>query len=233
MNKLSVVIITKNEEKNIGDAIKSALFADEVIVLDSGSKDKTLCISKEMGAKVFFQEWLGYGSQKNKAIELAKNNWVFVLDADERITPELQNEILDILKSPRLSGYCVPRLNNFFGQYIKTCGLYPDYSIRLFDKNKGKFSEVSVHESVQIDSTVAKLKNHMIHLAYDNVDEFKDKQKKYANLSCKKKNVFKALISPVWTFVNLYFFKFGFLEGWRGLIIAKIYAQYTFWKYID
>ena len=230
-NKLSVVIISKNEEKFIANAVKSALFADEVLVLDSGSTDNTCLIAQELGAKALYQDWLGFGMQKNKAVELAKNDWVFVLDSDERITPELQLEIINTLKDPVVDGYHVARLNNFFGKYIKYCGLYPDYSIRLFNKQKGRFNEVTVHESVQIQGKVDKLKNHMLHLAFDSVEEFSNKQKKYAKLSQKKKNLIKAIISPVWIFLKIYIFRLGFIEGWRGLVIANVYAQYTFWKY--
>ena len=231
MNKLSVVIITKNEEKVIADTVNSAVFADEVLVLDSDSIDKTSSIAKEIGARVEQQEWLGFGAQKNKAVDLANNDWVFVLDSDERITSELKNEIIAILENPQFDGYQVARLNNFFGKNIKTCGLYPDYSIRLFNRNKGRFNDVAVHESVQMDGSISNLNNHMLHLAYDTVDEFRAKQKKYASLSQKNKNRFKALISPIWTFFKLYFIKLGFLDGWRGFVIAKLYAQYTFWKY--
>ncbi len=232
MNKLSVVIITKNEEKFIAGAVESAIFADEVLVVDSGSTDNTCNIAKGIGARVVQQDWLGFGAQKNKAVELAKNDWVFVLDADERFTSELQSEVLITLKNPIADGYQIARLNNFFGKNIKTCGLYPDYSIRLFNKNKGKFYNIAVHESVQMSGSVSTLNNHMTHLAYETVDEFKIKQKKYAALSQKKKNIFKALIGPLWTFFKLYFIEFGFLDGWRGFMIAKLYAQYTFWKYI-
>lgn len=230
-NKLSVVIISKNEEEFITDAVKSSLFADEVLVLDSGSIDATCEIAQNLGAKVLHQDWLGFGAQKNKAVELAKNDWVFVLDSDERITDELQLEILNTLKNPAAEGYHTARLNNFFGKNIRYCGLYPDYSIRLFSKSKSKFNEVSVHESVQVKGTTAKLKNHMIHLAFDTVSEFTDKQKKYAELSQKNRNLFKAFISPIWTFFKIYIIRLGFIEGWRGFIIAKVYAQYTFWKY--
>jgi glycosyltransferase involved in cell wall biosynthesis len=230
-NPLSVVIITKNEERFIKDAIKSAQFADEILVLDSGSTDDTCRIAKELGARIKNQDWLGFGPQKNKAVELAKNDWVFVLDSDERISPKLQDEILLTLINPQSDGYHAARLNNFFGKNIKTCGLYPDYSIRLFNRTKGRFNNVAVHESVQINGKVAKLKNHMIHLAYESVDEFIVKQKRYAALSHKKKNLLKALFSPCWTFFRLYFLKLGFLDGWHGFIIAKIYAKYTFWKY--
>ena len=230
-NKLSVVIISKNEEEFITDAVKSSLFADEVLVLDSGSIDATCEIAQNLGAKVLHQDWLGFGAQKNKAVELAKNDWVFVLDSDERITDELQLEILNTLKNPAAEGYHTARLNNFFGKNIRYCGLYPDYSIRLFSKSKSKFNEVSVHESVQVKGTTAKLKNHMIHLAFDTVSEFTDKQKKYAELSQKNRNLFKAFISPIWTFFKIYVIRLGFIEGWRGFVIAKVYAQYTFWKY--
>jgi len=230
-NQLSVVIISKNEEKFIADAVKSALFADEVLVLDSGSIDGTCAVAQQLGAKVLHQDWLGFGAQKNKAVELAKNDWVFVLDSDERITPELQSEILNILKESTADGYHVARLNNFFGKNIRHCGLYPDYSIRLFNRCKGRFNDVTVHESVQIQGKTDKLKNHMLHLAFNTVSEFTDKQRKYAKLSQKKKNLIKAFISPIWTFLKIYIFRLGFLEGWRGFIIAKVYAQYTFWKY--
>ncbi len=230
-HQLSVVIISKNEEKFIADAVKSASFANEVLVLDSGSTDNTCDIAQKYGAKVLYQDWLGFGRQKNKAVELAANDWVFVLDSDERVTSELQTEILNTLQSPKSDGYHVARLNNFFGKYIKYCGLYPDYSIRLFNRQKGSFNNVPVHESVQIHGKTGKLKNHMLHFAFDTVQEFTNKQKKYAELSQKKKNLIKAFISPMWTFVKIYIFRLGFLEGWRGFIIAKVYAQYTFWKY--
>ena len=230
-NLLSVVIIAKNEEKFIGDAIKSAKFADEILILDSDSTDDTSKIAKQLGARVENQVWLGFGPQKNRAVDLAANDWVFVLDSDERISSKLQSEIIATLNNPSCDGYLVARLNNFFGKDIRTCGLYPDYSVRLFNRTKGKFDNVPVHESVQIDGKVKKLNNHMIHLAYDNVGEFIAKQKRYSKLSQKKKNIFKALMNPCWTFFKLYFIKLGFLDGCHGYIIAKIYAKYTFWKY--
>ena len=230
-NLLSIVIITKNEEKFIADAIKSAHFADEILLLDCGSTDNTCKIAKKMGVRLENQSWLGFGPQKNKAVNLATNDWVFVLDADERISSKLSSEILATLKNPTFDGYLVGRLNNFFGQDIKTCGLFPDYSIRLFNRKKGKFNNVPVHESVQVKGKVSKLINHMIHLAYEDVDEFISKQRNYAKLSNKKKNNFKALAGPFWTFFKIYFLKLGFLDGWYGYIIAKTYAKYTFWRY--
>ena len=230
-NPLSVVIITKNEEKFIGDAIQSAKFANEVLILDSNSSDRTCEIALKMGARVEQHDWLGFGKQKNLAVNLAINDWVFVLDSDERITKDLQLEILKEIDKPSSNGYLVPRLNWFFGKSIKTCGLYPDYSLRLYNRNLGSFSEVDVHESVSVQGKVSKLKNHMIHLAFESVDEFILKQRRYSKLSNKKKNAFKAFCSPIWTFLKIFFIKLGFLDGWRGFIIAKVYAQYTYWKY--
>jgi len=230
-NSLSVVIITKNEEDFIEDAIKSVQFAEEIIVLDCYSEDLTCEIAEKHGAKVFKKSWLGFGEQKNFAINLASNNWVFVLDSDERITNDLKNEIIEILINPKFDGYKVSRLNSFFGKNIKTCGLYPDYSIRLFNRLKGKFNNAPVHESVKVNGKTSKLKNHMLHLAYDNVEEFIQKQKLYADLSIKKKSLLKSIVAPCWTFIRLYFFKLGILDGKHGFLISKIYALYTFWKY--
>jgi len=232
MHKLSVVIITKNEEKHIADALLSAVFADEVVVLDSGSKDTTCKIAEKTGAKVYQEEWRGFGAQKNRAVELASNDWVFVLDADERITSELQYEIEQILKSPDAEGYFIPRINYFWGKAIKTCGLYPDYTIRLFNRSKGRFTEVAVHEAVQIGGKVGYIKSPMIHLAYENISQFIEKQNRYSTLHAKGVNRLKALFNPSWTFFRLFVLKRGFLDGWDGFIISRLYAQYTFWKYV-
>jgi len=229
--KLSVVIITKNEEQIIKKAVDSALFASEVLVLDSGSNDKTCQIAMDSGARVEYQEWLGYGMQKNKAIDLASNDWVMVLDSDEVITQELREEITSKIGNLQFDGFYVPRLNNFFGKNIRFGGLYPDYSIRLFNKKKGRFNDAKVHESVIVHGKVGKLKNHMTHQAYSNIDEFINKQKKYAALSIKENSMLKAFASPLWVFTKMYFIRLGFLDGWRGVVIAYVYAKYTFWKY--
>lgn len=231
MNKLSVAIITKNSEKTIKKCVSSALFADEVVVVDSGSEDNTIQICKNLGCKILQKEWMGFGKQKQFAVDNCKNEWVFVLDSDEVITKELQDEILSILKSPKYKGYKVARLNYFFDKPIYHCGLYPDHTIRLFDKNFGKFSSDEVHEKIVIDGDVGVLKHHMLHFAYDSIEEFIEKQNRYSSLNARQ-NRLKAVINPYWTFFNIFIIKKGFLEGWRGFVIAKLYAQYTFWKYI-
>lgn len=229
--KLSVVMITLNSEKYLEKSLGSALFADEVLILDSGSTDSTISIAEKLGVKVYKEPWKGFGLQKQRAVELAQNDWVFVLDSDEVITEELKKEILLVLESPKYKGYLVPRLNYFFGKPVKRCGLYPDYTLRLFNKNYGKFTQDEVHEKVILSEKPGKLRNHMLHFAYETVEEFVEKQNKYSTLGAKPGKL-KAVISSLWTFFNLYFLKLGFLEGWRGFVISALYSQYTFLKYV-
>ncbi len=231
-NPLSVVLITYNEEKHIADAVKSAQFANEILVLDSGSTDRTCQIAAALGAKVEQQEWLGFGKQKQRAVALSENDWVFVLDADERITKALQEEIIQVLETPQYSAYFVPRLNYFWGKPIRHGGLYPDSTIRLFDRRKAHFDDAPVHESVHTAEKTGTLASPMEHLAYESIEAFITKQNRYSTLHHKKPNRLKALFNPCWTFFKLYIIKRGFLDGWDGFVIARLYAQYTFWKYV-
>lgn len=228
--KLSIAMIVKNSEKYLDEVLTSCAFANEIVLVDSGSTDNTLDIAKKHGAKIIQQNWLGFGKQKQFAVENCENDWVFVLDSDEVITEKLRHEIENVLENPTQKAYKVARLNYFFGKPIKYCGLYPDFTIRLFNKNYAHFSDDAVHEKVIVPSS-GKLKNHFLHYAYDDIFQFIEKQKKYAKLSHKNSKI-KAMINPYWTFFKIYFLKLGFLDGWRGFIIAKLYAQYTFWKYI-
>jgi len=229
---LSIVILTNNSEKHLKEVLKSASFVDEIIIYDNGSEDNTIQIAKQFtNVKIVIDKnWEGFGIQKQKAVKKAKNNWIFVLDSDEIITEKLQKEILKTIKNPKFDAYFVPRLNNFFGKWMKHTGLFPDYSIRLFNKTKCKFNNRKVHESVEAKNT-GYLKNYFLHYAYDNIEEFINKQNRYSSLGAKP-NKFKAIISPYWTFVKLYFLKLGFLDGWNGFVVSKLYAEYTFWKYI-
>jgi len=228
--KLSIVILTFNSQKYLSKVLNSCGFADEVLVVDSGSSDNTLEIANTFAnTKIIHQKWLGFGKQKQAGVEACKNNWVFVLDSDEIITDELKNEILSL--DFTCKAYFVPRLNYFFGKPIRHCGLYPDATLRLFDRNCAKFSEDEVHEKILTNEKTAILKNHMLHFAYENIEEFITKQNRYSSLN-KRNKPLKALFSPYWTFFKIYFLRLGFLEGWRGFVIAKLYAQYTFWKYI-
>ncbi|EPH08984.1 hypothetical protein HMPREF9309_00965 [Campylobacter ureolyticus ACS-301-V-Sch3b] len=234
MNKLSIVILTFNSEKYLKEVLESSKFADEVLVIDSGSSDKTKEICQNYNVKFIYQKWLGFGKQKKFGVNSAKNEWIFVLDSDEVITKELENEIKQTLENPKFVAYKVSRLNFFFGKAIRKMGLYPDYSTRLFNKKFANFNEKEVHESVEFkdkNSKFGKLKNYFKHYAYENIEEFILKQNKYSTLGAKK-NYFKAFFNPKWTFFKLFVLKGGFLEGYKGYIISKLYSQYTFWKYV-
>ncbi len=227
---LSIVILTYNSEKYLEEVLHSANFADEVLLLDSGSTDRTLAIAQKAGCRIERQRWLGFGQQKQRAVDLAKNNWIFVLDSDEVIPLDLRDEILNTLESPKFSAYSVPRLNYFFGKPIRYGGLYPDATLRLFDRRKGHFSKDAVHEKVLVDGKTGMLKHPMIHYAYVSIEEFIQKQNRYSTLGAKSNRI-KALFNSYWTFFRMYILKQGFRDGWHGYLIARLYAQYTFWKY--
>jgi len=230
--KLSVVILTKNSAKYLREVLESTEFADETLVIDCGSSDETEKICTEFeNVKFHFQKWLGFGAQKQFGVGLARNEWVFVLDSDEVILPDLKNEIIKTLENPEFKAYKVARLNYFFGREIRSMGLYPDLNIRLFNKKFAKFSDRAVHESIQTTEKIGILKNHFKHYAYESVSQFIEKQNRYSDLGAKR-NVFKAIFSPGWTFFKLYILKGGFKCGFDGFVIAKLYAQYTFWKYV-
>lgn len=232
MIALSIVIITFNSEKYLEKVLESCLFADEVVMIDSGSHDNTIAIAQRFpNVTIVQQPWLGFGLQKQKGVDLARHDWVFVLDSDEVITQELQNEIIFTCKTFTCKGYFVPRINYFFGKPIKRMGLYPDATLRLFDRKSAHFSESAVHEKVILNGESTQLQSPMLHYAYDTIEQFIAKQNRYSSLGAKH-NFLKALLNPSWTFFKLFILKGGILEGWRGYVIAKLYAQYTFWKYI-
>ncbi len=228
---LSVVILTFNSEKHLEEVLASAAFADEVLILDSGSTDRTLQIARKAKCRIERQEWLGFGRQKQRAVDLARNDWVYVLDSDEVITPELRKEILNTLEKPIHFAYTVPRLNHFFGKAIRHGGLYPDATVRLFDRRKARFTDDAVHEKVVTDQSIGTLHHPMIHYAYDTVEEFIAKQNRYSTLGARPDR-FKSIVNPWWTFWRMYVIKQGFRDGWHGYLIARLYAQYTFWKYV-
>ncbi len=230
-NKLSVVIISQDCEAIIADAVQSAVFADEVLVLDGGSNDNTRTVAEKAGARVESKPFRGFGEQKQAAVNMARNDWIFILDSDERISDNLKTELEATLKNPAANGYLVPRLNYFFGKPFKRCGMYPDKTIRLFNRNHGQFDMRKVHEKVIVNGGVTSLKGDIIHLAYQSIDEFIRKQNVYSSMGANPSR-FRAVFSTFWTFIRMYVFQGGFLEGWNGFLVAGLYSQYTFWKYI-
>ncbi|GJQ21862.1 MAG: glycosyl transferase [Bacteroidia bacterium] len=239
MTRVSVIVITRNEERNIRDCLSSARWADEIIVVDSGSSDGTVAAAREFSEKVFERPWEGFGASKNFALSKARNDWVFWLDADERITPELAEEIeLSISKRTDKAGFSVPRKAFFLGKWIKHCGWYPGRVVRLFRRDKGTFSNDRVHETLIVDGPVAELKADLLHYTDPSLEHYFTKFNRYTSLAAddlagkgRRSGVGRLLLNPMWTFVRMYFLRLGFLDGMPGLILCMLSAGYVFTKY--
>lgn len=239
MNKVSVVIITLNEESNIKGCLESVKWADEIIVVDSGSRDKTVEICRQYTDFVYDVLWQGFGKQKNSAVGLAHFDWILSIDADERVTPELKEEIEGLLKNELdFSGYFISRKSYFGKRLILHCGWFPDFTIRLFNRQKGRFNDVQVHESVQIDGNTGYLKHSLVHFTYKNISDFLIRMNRYSTLAAndlfkekKKRAVLKMIFHPPATFLKMYLLKGGYKEGFPGMILSGLYAFYTFVKY--
>jgi len=241
MSKLSVVIITYNEEENIRGCLESANWSDEIVVVDSFSTDRTVEIAREFTPNVFQNRWTNFSQQKNLALEKASNEWVLNVDADERVTPELKKEILRILNSGFISanGYYIPLRNHYLGKWIRHCGWYPDYHLRLFRKGKGRFNERTVHESVIVEGKKGYLKSHLQHFSYKNLSDHLARIDKYAALTAqemhgrgKRTTAFDLLFRPLARFIRMYLIKRGFLDGIYGLIVSLMGSFYVFIKYV-
>ncbi len=241
MEKLSVVIITYNEEKNIERCILSVKeIADEIIVVDSYSTDKTVEISKKLGALVIQQEFLGYTEQKNLAVQQSNYLLVFSIDADEAPSFQLVESIKKIKENPLLDGWIMNRLTNYCGKWIKHCGWYPDKKLRLFFKNKGSWIGGALHEKYELQNknNCGLLYGDLLHYSYNSIDEHIKQVDKFTAISSKelsdkgyKATLFKIIFSGYIKFFRDYFIKFGFLDGYYGYQIAKISAFATYLKY--
>lgn len=238
--QLSVAIITKNEEKRLPDCLKSVSFADDIVVVDSGSSDRTVEITKEFGCRVFVEEWKGYGPQKNSAVKKCKYEWVLIVDADERIPEETGHEIMKILSSPdSADAYSFPRKNFFHNKWIRHCGWWPDRVIRLFKKNKGRMDNSLVHESVEVNGIIKNLNTPIIHNPIKDLTSVLEKINIYSSLGAenllrkgKQSSAFKAFFKGVIAFLKLYFLKTGFLDGYEGFVISFSHAVNTTYKYL-
>ncbi|MBF0344424.1 MAG: glycosyltransferase family 2 protein [Nitrospirae bacterium] len=236
---VSVVIVTKNEEINIEDALKSAQMAQEIVVVDAYSTDRTLEICRAYTDKVYQNHWQGFAQQKQQAIDYAESPWVFILDSDERLTPSLVEEIASTIKDTPYQGFYVPRRNFFLGKWVKHSGWWPDYTLRLFKKDKGHMDQRQVHEKVIVEGTTSKLANPIEHYSYRSISDFIKRMDKYTTLSVQeinksaiKTNVFHLTIKPLAMFLKMYVLRLGFLDGMNGFILAILYAFYTFLKYL-
>lgn len=235
---ISLVIITLNEDENIARCIASVPWADEVIVLDSESKDKTREIAESLGAKVHVQKFLGFRDQKQKATDLAKNDWILALDADEALSLGLSQEILHTFDTtPIQDGYRMPRLSFHLGRWIKHGGWYPDRQLRFFNRKKAKWGGGHVHEKIDCEN-VGTLKNNLLHYVFKDLKHQVDANNRYSSLGAQdlfdrgqKFCLIKLLLKPVSKFLETYVWKLGFLDGLPGFVISVGAAYSVFLKF--
>ncbi len=237
--RISATIISFNEEKNIARVIESLRCCDEILVLDSGSHDRTVEIASNLGARVIEASWHGYAAQKNIAAELAAHDWILALDADESLSEALEAEIWHIKKSgPAFDAYTMPRLAQYLGRWILHSGWYPDRKVRLFDRRKAKWIGEFVHESVTVSGSTGHLRSNILHFTCDSLSQHLRSMDRYTTLAAqeiasteKQVSYSRLLWDPLWTFVRTYLVKQGYFDGVEGLCIAYMAALYNFVKY--
>lgn len=239
MEKLSVVIIAGNEEKNIKDCLESVKWADEIVVIDSESTDRTREIAGHYTQKIFIKKWEGFAEQRKYSLEKTSYDWVLSLDADERVSPELKIEIEKILKSNnRKSGYRIPRESYFLNKVIKSCGWYPDYQMRLFNKNVAAITNRKVHEGFEVKGETGHLKKHIIHFTHQNITDTIKKINQYSYLQAlekkdgKKVKAINLILNPLAAFLNHYISRKGFKDGIHGLMVSLIHMMTNLLTYM-
>ncbi len=237
---LSVVVITKNEETNIGRCLESMSWADEIIMVDSQSTDRTVEIAQQYGAKIYSPEWRGFGPAKQAGLDHATQEWAFSIDADEAATPELAEEIRKIVREGgEHDGYIVKRRTNFLGRWIYHCGWYPDPVLRLFRREKGRFDEAVVHEKVKVDGAVGELQNELLHYSYPTIEHYLKKFNTYTTMGAqqafgdgRRARWWDILLRPPVAFAKHYVSRQGFRDGMEGLIISVMSSAAVFVKYV-
>jgi glycosyltransferase involved in cell wall biosynthesis len=237
--KITATIITQDEERNIARAIESLRCCDEILILDSGSTDRTVELAANLGARVVEAGWRGYAGQKNWAAEQAAHDWILSLDADEALSEALEAEIWSLKKSgPQFDAYTMPRLAQYLGRWIYHSGWYPDRKVRLYDRRKAKWVGDFVHESVKTDRPIGHLESNILHFTCESLSEHLRTLDRYTTLAAQELAANKVpvplwslIFDPPWTFVKAYVFQRGFLDGLEGLIISYMAAFYTFLKY--
>lgn len=238
---LSAIVITLNEERNIGPCLDSLGWADEVIVVDSGSADRTAAIARERGAEVVVEPWKGYGHGRNAALERATGEWVLVVDADERVTPGLAAEICRIVSGavrPAAGVYEVPRRAYFLGRWIRRCGWYPGFVPRLFRNGEARYDAARVHERLLFHGSPGRLRNDLEHYTDDNLFHYLSKFDRYTTLGAedllergRRFSISDLVLRPPFQFLKMYLFRLGFLDGVHGLTLCLLSASYVFVKY--
>ena len=235
---LSAVIITLNAASQLRECLTSLAFCDEIVVVDSGSSDGTVELAKQQGARLIHQDWLGYGRQKQFAVEQANHDWVLCVDADERVTTGLREAILAVLRAPTFHAYRFARCNRFMGRYLRHGEGYPDWSLRLFDRRHARWSDDAVHEKVVADGEVGTLAGDLLHDSAESLQSYLAKQDRYTTLAADaahavgKRALFaRQLLSPAVRFIKFYFLRLGFLDGWPGLVHILIGCRNSYSKY--
>jgi glycosyltransferase involved in cell wall biosynthesis len=239
--RISACIITKNEEEKIRDCLESVRWADEIIIVDSHSTDATVKICREYTDKVIIRDWPGHIEQKNFAIDQATHPWILSVDADERVSDNLLEEIEKLRNNGQLEkadGYQMPRLVNYAGQWIHYCGWYPGYKIRLFRKDKGRWGGINPHDLVACSGTVRTLKGDLLHYSFDSISDHLKTIDSFTTISAeelhkkgKKAGRLTLIFRPIWCFFRMYFLQLGLLDGTAGLTICTLSACHTFVKY--
>lgn len=243
---LSVTLIVMNEAGMVRECLESVRFADEIVVLDSGSTDGTAEICREFGARVEVTDWPGFGPQKNRALDLATGDWILSIDADERVTPGLRDEIMSAITSAETAGdtraadaYRIPRRSRLAGRWVRHSGWTPDYVVRLFRRGTARFSDNLVHESVVTTGPVGTFRNPLLHLTADRLEEVLEKVNRYSTAGAamlhargRRGSVATALLRGLWAFFRTYLLQLGFLDGSRGLMIAVSNAESSYYKHI-
>jgi glycosyltransferase involved in cell wall biosynthesis len=240
MPTLSIVIVAKNEAANIAECVRSARFADEVIVMDSGSTDGTPDIARAEGATVeVTPDWPGYGPQNNRGIDRCTSDWFFSLDADERISPQLAAEIRGAIESSQHDGYRVPRLSMYCGRFIHHGGWRPDYTRRLARRGKGRFTEHYLHANLQVQGSVGTLRESIVHYSFRDMESVLEKVNRYSSANARdmvsagrRGSLGRAVASGLWAFVRTYFLRLGFLDGRWGFMLAVSNAEGTYYRYV-
>lgn len=236
---LSVIIITKNEAELIGRCLESVKWADEIIVVDSGSTDDTINICRRYTDKIVVTDWPGFGPQKNRALAMATCDWVLSIDADEELTPALAEEIRTTLTAVTATAYTLPRMSSYCGRFMKYSGWWPDPVLRLFKRETGSFTDARVHERVVVNGHVEGLNETLLHHSYRSLDQVLNKVNHYSfesALALKKKGrragLSTAISHGLWTFFRTYILKRGFLDGQEGFILAVSNAEGTYYRYL-
>lgn len=235
---LSAVLITRDAASQLPECLASLAFCDDIVVVDSGSSDDTVRIAEEVGACVIHQDWLGFGPQKQFAVEHARHDWVLCVDADERVSNELRASVLAEIAAPRFHAYRFARCNRFMGRYLRHGEGYPDWSLRLFDRRRARWSEDAVHEKVLTDAVVGELRGDLLHDSAESLERYLAKQDRYTTLAAaealargKRATWLHLVLSPLVRFVKFYFVRLGFLDGLPGLTHILIGCRNSHMKY--